>query len=75
MGSKDQFFDQHFEPRSIPVELSGEEATVQSEVQWDARRWTFPAAKSEEIRAIYSHTWRIRRPPESGQGGRRVKPR
>jgi len=37
MGSKDQFFDQHFEPRSISVELSGEEATVKSEVQWNAR--------------------------------------
>jgi hypothetical protein len=53
MGSKDQFFDQHFEPRSISVELSGEEATVKSEVQWNARHWTFPAAKSQEIRAIY----------------------
>ena len=28
MGSKDQFFDQHFEPRNISVELAGEEATV-----------------------------------------------
>jgi hypothetical protein len=41
MGSKAQFFDQHFEPRSISVELSGEEATVKSEVQWNARHWTF----------------------------------
>jgi hypothetical protein len=53
MGSKAQFF--------------GEEATVKSEVQWNARRWTFPAAKSEEIKAIYSHTWRVRRSPETGK--------
>ena len=38
MGSKAQFFDQHFEPKSISVELSGNEATVKSEVQWNARR-------------------------------------
>jgi hypothetical protein len=67
MGSKAQFFDQHFEPISISVELSGDEATVKSEVQWNARRWTFPAAKSEEIKAIYSHTWRVRRSPETGK--------
>jgi hypothetical protein len=67
MGSKAQFFDQHFEPRSISVELSGAEATVKSEVQWNARHWRFPAAKSEEIRAIYSHTWRVRRSPETGK--------
>jgi hypothetical protein len=66
-GSKAQFFDQHFEPKSISVELSGNEATVKSEVQWNARRWTLPAAKSEEIRAIYSHTWKVRRSPESGR--------
>jgi hypothetical protein len=67
MGSKAQFFDQHFEPRSISVELSGEEATVKSEVQWNARHWRFPAAKSQEIKAIYSHTWRVRRSPETGK--------
>ncbi len=67
MGSKAQFFDQHFEPISISVELSGDEATVKSEVQWNARRWTFPAARSEEIKAIYSHTWRVRRSPETGK--------
>ena len=33
VGSKAQFFDQHFEPKSISVELSGNEATVKSEVQ------------------------------------------
>jgi hypothetical protein len=67
MGSKDQYFDQHFEPRSISVELSGEEATVKSEVQWNARHWTFPAAKSQEIKAIYSHTWKVRRSPDTGK--------
>jgi hypothetical protein len=66
MGPKAQFFDQHFEPKSISVELSGNEATVKSEVRWNARRWTLPAAKSEEIKAIYSHTWKVRRSPESG---------
>jgi len=55
MGSKDQFFDQHFEPKSISVELSGDEATVKSEVEWNARHWTFPAAKSQEVKGIYSH--------------------
>ena len=67
MGSKAQFFDQHFEPKSISVELSGDEATVRSEVQWNARRWTFPAARSEDIKAIYSHTWKVRRSPETGK--------
>jgi hypothetical protein len=67
MGSKAQFFDQHFEPISISVELSGEEATVTSEVQWNARHWTFPAAKSQEIKAIYSHTWKVRRSPDTGK--------
>jgi hypothetical protein len=67
MGSKDQFFDQHFEPKSISVELSGDEATVKSEVEWNARHWTFPAAKSQEVKAIYSHTWKIRRAPDTGK--------
>jgi hypothetical protein len=67
MGSKAQYFDEHFEPRSISVEVSGTEATVKSEVQWSARHWTFSAARSEEIRAIYSHTWKVRRSPETGK--------
>ena len=66
-GSKAQYFDQHFEPKSISVEVSGTEATVKSEVQWNARHWAFPAARSEEIRAIYSHTWKVRRSPQSGK--------
>jgi hypothetical protein len=67
MGSKAQFFDQKFEPRSISVEMSGEEATVTSEVQWHARHWAFPAAKSQEIKAIYNHTWIVRRSPSTGK--------
>jgi hypothetical protein len=67
MGSKAQFFDQHFEPRRISVELSRGKATVKSEVQWNARHWTFPAAKSQEIRAIYSHTWKVRRSSDTGK--------
>ena len=57
----------HLGIQGISVELSGQEATVKSEVQWNACHWTFPAAKSEEIRAIYSHTWRVRRSPETGK--------
>ncbi len=67
MGSKGQYFDEHFEPRSISVEVSGTEATVKSEVQWSARQWALPAARSEEIRAIYCHTWKVRRSPETGR--------
>jgi hypothetical protein len=67
MGSKAQYFDEKFEPKSISVEVSGQEATVKSEVQWNARHWTFPAAKSHEIKAIYSHTWKVRRSPETGK--------
>ena len=57
----------YFEPKSISVEVSGTEAIVKSEVQWNARQWAFPAARSEEIRAIYSHTWKVRRSPQSGK--------
>ena len=32
MGSKAQYFDEHFEPKSISVEVSGQEATVKPEV-------------------------------------------
>jgi hypothetical protein len=67
MGSKAQFFDQKFEPRSISVEVSGVEAKVKSEVQWNARHWTSPAAKSQEVRAIYNHTWIVRRSPDTGK--------
>jgi hypothetical protein len=67
MGSKDQFFDQHFEPRSISVELSGDEASVKTEVEWTARHWSFPAAKSQEIKATYSHTWKVRRLADTGK--------
>jgi hypothetical protein len=67
MDSKAQYFDEKFEPKSISVEVSGQEATVKSEVQWSARHWTFAAAKSDEIKAIYSHTWKVRRSPETGK--------
>ena len=65
--SKGQYFDEHFEPRSISVELSGTEASVKSGVQWNARHWAFFAARSEEIRAIYPHTWKVRPSPETGK--------
>jgi hypothetical protein len=48
MGSKAQYFDEKFELKSISVEVSGQEATVKSEMQWNAHHWTFPAAKSQE---------------------------
>ena len=67
MGSKAQFFDQKFDPKSISVEVSGDQATVKSEVQWNARHWTFPAAKSQEIRATYWHTWIVKRSPTTGK--------
>ena len=67
VGSKGKYLYERFEPRSISVEVSGTEATVKSEVQWSARHWAFPAARSEEIRAIYSHTWKVRRSPETGR--------
>ena len=49
------------------MELSENEATVKSDVQWDARRWTFPAASSDDIKAVSTHTWKVRRSPESGR--------
>ena len=67
MGSKAQYFEEKFEPKSISVEVSGQEATVKSEVSWNAHHWTFPAAKSHEIKAIYSHTRKVRRSPETGK--------
>ena len=66
-GSKALYFDEHFEPKSISVEISGMEATVESEVQWNARHLPSGAARSQEIRAIYSHTWKVRRSPETGK--------
>ena len=36
-------------------------------MQWNARHWTFPAAKSQEIKAIYSHAWKVRRSPDTGR--------
>src|SRR5215212_5526022 len=67
MGSKDQFFDQHFEPRGISAEPSGGEATVSPEVQWNARHRAFLAAKSQETKAIYTHTRKVRRSPDTGK--------
>lgn len=66
-GSKADYFDEHFEPRSISVEVSGAEATVKSEVEWSARHLPSRAARSEEIRAIYWHTWKVRRSPETAK--------
>lgn len=67
MGSKAQFFDQKFEPRNISVEIAGDSAIAKTEVQWNARHWSFPAARSQEIKAIYFHTWTIKRSAAMGK--------
>jgi hypothetical protein len=67
MGSEDRFFDRHFEPIGISVGLPGGEATVSSEAQWNARHRTFPAAKSREIKAIYTRTRKARGSPDTGE--------
>ncbi len=36
-------------------------------MQWNARHLPPGAARSEEIRAIYSYTWKVRRSPETGK--------
>ncbi len=66
-GSKSLYFDQEYDDRRMSVSITSDEAVVESEMQWSARRWEPPAARSTQITAVYEHTWRLRRSPASGR--------
>jgi hypothetical protein len=66
-GSKSLYFDQEYDERRMSVSITSDGAVVESEMQWSARHWEAPAARSAQIKAVYEHTWRLRRSPSTGK--------
>ena len=61
------FFDEVHELKEVNVSFSGDVAKVKVVVNWQARRWKPPAAKSEWLGFDAYQTWEVKRSPETGK--------
>jgi len=61
------FFDEVHTVREVAVTAPGEETKVNVVVNWQARRWTPPAARSEWIGFDAHQEWLMVRSPANGQ--------
>ena len=59
------FFDEVHEVKEVDVKLSGNTAKVKVVVNWQARRWKPPAAKSEWLGFDAYQTWEVTRSLET----------
>ncbi|MEH1926076.1 hypothetical protein [Nostoc sp.] len=61
------FFDEVHTLKQVNVQLSGDEATVQVIVKWEASVWNPPAATSQRIVLDAYQTWIVKRSPYTGK--------
>jgi hypothetical protein len=61
------FFDEVHTLKQVNVKPSGDEASVQVIVKWEASVWNPPAAKSQRIVLDAYQTWIIKRSPNTGK--------
>lgn len=61
------FFDEVHTLKQVNVQLSGDEATVQVIVKWEASVWNPPAATSQRIVLDAYQTWIVKRSPDTGK--------
>ena len=59
------FFDEVHELKEVNVTISGDTANVKVVVNWQARRWKPPAAKSEWLGFDAYQTWEVKRSRET----------
>ncbi|MEH2038679.1 hypothetical protein [Nostoc sp.] len=61
------FFDEVHTLKQVNVQLSGDEASVQVIVKWEASVWNPPAATSQRIVLDAYQTWIVKRSPYTGK--------
>lgn len=61
------YFDEVHELKQLSCNLSGDRAEVKVVVNWQARRWEPPAAKSKRVTMDAYQTWIVQRSPRSNQ--------
>ncbi|MBD2247628.1 hypothetical protein [Nostoc sp. FACHB-888] len=61
------FFDEIHTLKQVNVKPSGDEASVQVIVKWEASVWNPPAAKSQRIILDAYQTWIVKRSPYTGK--------
>lgn len=61
------FFDEVHELKQLGFQPSGDKAEVKVMVNWQARSWDPPEAKSKQINMDAYQTWVVQRSPDSGR--------
>lgn len=62
-----KFFDETHNMKMLNFEINGEEATVKLVVNWQAKVWNPPAAKSKWLGFDAYQTWIVKRDPATGK--------
>lgn len=60
------YFDEVHTIKELGVSVDGDRAEVKVLVNWQARTWTPPAARSEGLVYDAGQTWEVRRSPAAG---------
>lgn len=60
------YFDEVHTIRELAVTTAGDRAEVKVVVNWQARTWTPPAARSEYLSIDAGQTWEVARSPATG---------
>ena len=60
------YFDEVHTINELDVSTDGERAEVKVLVNWQARTWSPPAARSERLAYDAGQTWEVRRSPATG---------
>jgi len=61
------FFDEVHEVKEVKIDGTGDSVKVKVVVNWQARRWKPPAAKSEWLGFDAYQTWEVKRSPVTGK--------
>jgi hypothetical protein len=66
-GVINQYFDEVHTLSQLEARCEGPDAEVQVVVNWQGRRWTKPAPRSQWFGFDFFQTWRMIRSPETGR--------
>jgi hypothetical protein len=66
-AANNTFFDEVHTVKEVTLLSGTEPVNVRLVANWQASRWTPPAAKSERINADASHTWVVTRSPTTNR--------
>jgi hypothetical protein len=62
------FFDENHNLQTVEAKISGDEATVDIVVGWQASWWEAPAAKSKRVSMDATQRWTVRRSNKNNYG-------